>query len=161
MDDTIVALRFAQTGEARRAMREFKKLDRTGRLRVREAALLQRPGRNRMDVPSGGQDEDGYYLPPGGTPGMVLEALGGPLGMLDQVPAESFRGHGGRSAHDGKREAALEDISRNLEPGVTMVVVEFADPDPDALDSALAGFEATVTRRSAKDVYAELEAAGE
>jgi hypothetical protein len=90
---------------------------------------------------------------------MMLEALGGPLGVLSRRPAESFRGHGGRSPHDGERELALEDISRNLEPGVTLVVAEIADPDPDVLDSALAGLGKPVTRRPAQDVYAELKAA--
>ena len=126
MDDTIVAVRFAAPGEARRAIQELKQLDRDGRLRVREAAL---------------------------------EAFAGPLVVVSQRPAESFRGHGGPSPHDGEREVALEDISRNLEPGVTLVVAEIADPDPDVLDSTLAGLGTTVTRRAARDVYAELQAA--
>ena len=159
MDDTIVAVRFAEPGEARRAMRELKQLDHDGRLRVREAALLERSGQGGIDVPAGGQDADGFFMPPGGIVGMLVDTLGGPAGVLFQRPAESFHGHGGPSAHDGEREVALEDISRNLEPGVTLVVAEIADPDPDMLDSTLAGLGKTVTRRAARDVYAELEAA--
>ena len=117
MDDTIVALRFAASGEARRAIQELKQLDRDGRLRVREAALLERSGQGRIGVPWEGQDEDGFFMPPGGR--------------------------------------------RNLEPGVTLVVAEIADPDPDVLDSILAGLGTTVTRRAAQDVYAELQAAHE
>jgi hypothetical protein len=161
MDDTIVAVRFAELGAARRAMRELKQLDRDGRLRVREAALLERSGQGRIGVPREGQDEDGFFMPPGGIVGMLVEAFAGPLGVVSQRPAESFRGHGGPSPHDGEREVALEDISRNLEPGVTLVVAEIADPDPDVLDSTLAGLGTTVTRRAAQDVYAELQAAHE
>jgi hypothetical protein len=161
MEDTIVAVRFAEPGEARRAMRELKQLDRDGRLRVREAALLARSGQGRIGVPGEGQDEDGFFMPPGGIVGMLVEAFAGPLGVVSHRPAESFRGHGGPSPHDGEREAALEDISRNLEPGVTLVVAEIADPDPDVLDSTLARLGTTVTRRAAQDVYAELQAAGE
>jgi hypothetical protein len=161
MDDTIVAVRFGEPGEARRAMRELKQLDRDGRLRVREAALLTRSGQGRIGVPGEGQDEDGFFMPPGGIVGMLVEAFAGPLGVVSQRPAESFRGHGDPSPHDGEREAALEDISRNLEPGVTLVVAEIADPDPDVLDSTLAGLGTTVTRRTAQDVYAELQAAHE
>ena len=160
MDDTIVAVRFAEPGEARRAMRELKQLDRDGRLRVREAALLERSGQGRIGVPGEGQDDDGYFLPPGGIVGMLVSALSGPLGVVHQRPADSFRGHAGPSSHDGERELALEDISRNLEPGVTLVVAEIADPDPDVLDSALAGLGTTVTRRAARDVYAELRSRG-
>jgi uncharacterized membrane protein len=159
MDDTIVAVRFAEPGEARRAMRELEQLDRDGRLRVREAALLTRSGQGRIGVPGEGQDEDGFFMPPGGIVGMLVEAFAGPLGVVAQRPAESFRGHGGPSSHDGEREVALQDISRNLEPGVTLVVAEIADPDPDVLDSTLAGLGTTVMRRAAQDVYAELQAA--
>jgi hypothetical protein len=161
MDDTIVAVRFEEPGEARRAMRELKQLDRDGRLRVREAALLERSGQGRIGVPGEGQDEEGFFMPPGGIVSMLVEAFSSPLGALYQRPAESFRGHGGPSPHDGEREVALEDISRNLEPGVTLVVAEIADPDPEVLDSILAGLGTTVTRRAAQDVYAELQAANE
>jgi hypothetical protein len=98
-------------------------------------------------------------MPPGGTVGMLVEALGGPLGILFSPPAESFRGHGGESPHEGERELLLESMSRDLEPGVTIVVAEIADPDPAALDSALDGLGGTVTRRSAAEVYAEVQAA--
>jgi hypothetical protein len=163
MDDTIVAVRFAETGEARRAMQKLKQLDRDGRLRVREAALLERSGQGRIGVPMEGQDEEGFFMPPGGIVSMLVEALSSPLGALLQRPAESFRGHGGPSPHDGERDVALEDLSRNLDPGITLVVAEIADPDPDVLDSTLAGLGrgTTVTRRAAQDVYAELQAAQE
>jgi hypothetical protein len=157
MDDTIVAVRFAEPGEARRAMGELKQLDRDGRLRVREAALLARSGENRIGVPGAGQD-DGFSMPPGGIVGMLVSAFAGPLGVLHQQPAESYHGHAGPSPYDGERELALEDISRNLEPGVTLVVAEIADPDPDVLDSTLERLGETVTRRPARDVYAELRA---
>ena len=161
MDDTIVAVRFAEPGEARRAMHELRQLDRDGRLRVREAALLERSGEGRIGVPGEGQDEEGFFMPPGGTVGMLVEALAGPLAVVAQRPAESFRGHGGPSPHDGEREVALEDISRNLEPGVTLVVAEIAEPDQEVLDATLAGLGTTVTRRPAREVYAELQAAQE
>ena len=77
-------------------MRELKQLDRDGRLRVREAALLARSGQGRIGVPGEGQDEDGFFMPPGGIVGMLVEAFAGPLGVVSQRPAESFRGHGAR-----------------------------------------------------------------
>jgi hypothetical protein len=161
MDDTIVVVRFASPGQARQAMQKLKQLDRDGRLRVREAALLERSGQDRIGVSGEGQDEEGFFMPPGGIVSMLVEVLGGPGGVLFQRPAESFRGHAGPSPHDGEREVALEDISRNLEPGVTLVVAEIADADPDVLDSTLAGLGKTVTRRAARDFYAELQAAQE
>jgi hypothetical protein len=159
MEDTIVIARFTDLGEARRALHRLKQLDRDGRLRVREAALVQRSGQGDVDVPAPAQDADGFYMPPGGIVGMLVETLSGPVGVLSQRPAEGFRGHGGRSVLDGQRELALEDISRNLEPGVTLVLAEIADPDPHVLDSALDALGGTVTKRAAQDVYNEIQAA--
>jgi hypothetical protein len=39
------------------------------------------------------------------------------------------------------------------------VIAEIADPDPEVLDSVLAPLGGKVTRRPARDVYAEIRAA--
>lgn len=158
-DDTTVMLRFTDLGRARRALHELERLDDDGRLQVRGATLVQRSGQGGIDGPQAARDADGHYLPPGGTVSLLLDVLGGPVGMLAGRPAESFRGHGGRARHEGERELALEEISRSLEPGVTLVIAEVADPDPQVLGSVLASLGGTVTQRPARDVYAEIQAA--
>jgi hypothetical protein len=159
MEDTIVILRFAELGRARRALHDLERFDGDGRLQVRGAALVQRSGQGGIDAPAAARDQEGHYLPPGGTVSLLLDVLGGPVGMLSSRPAEGFEGHGGRSPYDGERETILEEISRSLEPGVTLVVAEIADPDPEVLDSALAALGGSVTRRAAREVYAEVRAA--
>jgi hypothetical protein len=159
MEDTIITLRFTELGRARRALHELERLDREQRLQVRGATLVQRSGQGGIDAPSAARDDDGHYMPRGGTISMLLDALGGPVGVLSARPTEGFRGHGGRSPNEGERELALEEIGRSLEPGVTLVIAEIADPDPEVLDSALASLGGTVTRRPASDVYAEAQAA--
>jgi hypothetical protein len=161
MDDTIVAVRFTELGEARQALGELKQLDSDGRLRVREATLIQRSGQGRIGVPEEAQDDEGYFMPPGGIVSILVDALDDASGFLFGRSSKGFRGHAGRAAHEGERELALEDINTNLEPGVTLVLAEIADPDPDVLDSALDGLGGTVTRRPAHDVYAEIRAAEE
>jgi hypothetical protein len=154
-----VTLRFTDLDRARRALHELQRVDRDRRLRVRGATLIQRSGRDGIDAPAAARDGDGHYLPPGGTVSMLLELLAGPEGTLFARPTEGFRGHGGPTPHEGEPELALEEISRSLEPGVTLVIAEIADPDPEALDSVLAPLGGTVTRRPARDVYAEIRAA--
>ena len=90
---------------------------------------------------------------------MLLELLGGPEETLLGRPTEGFHGHGGPTPHEGERELAIEEISRSLEPGVTLVIAEIADPDPKTLDSVLAPLGGDVTRRPARDVYAEIRSA--
>lgn len=161
MDDTIVTVRFTDVGRARQAMQQLERLDRDGRLRVRGAALVERSGQGRIELSEGARDDEGHILPPAGTAGMLVDVLGGPLGILFARPTEGFRGSAYRPAHEGARELALEDISRNLEPGVTLVIAEIADPDAEVLDAAVAALGGSATRRRAQDVYAEIEAAEE
>ena len=91
---------------------------------------------------------------------MLLDAPGDLPGILFPKPTEGFHGHGGRSAHEGEHELALEEMSRSLEPGVTLVVAEIADPDPDVLQAELARLGGVVTRQPARDVCARIQAAG-
>jgi hypothetical protein len=158
MEDTMVILRFAELGRARRALHDLERLDGDGRLQVRGAALVQRSGQGGIDAPAAARDQEGHYLPPGGTVSLLLDVLGGPVGMLSARPAEGFEGHGSRSPYEGERETILEEISRSLEPGVTLVVAEIVDPDPEVLDSTLSALGGSVTRRAARDVYAEVRA---
>ena len=160
MEDTIVTLRFTDLGRARRALHELERLDRERRLHVRGATLVQRSGRDGIDTPPAARDDEGHYLPRGGSVGMLLDALGGPLGVLSTRPTEGYQRHPGPSPHEDERELALEEINRSLEPGVTLVIAEIANPDPDVLESTLGVLGGAVTRRAADDVYAEVRAAG-
>jgi hypothetical protein len=159
MEDTVVTLRFTDLGRARRALHELERLDRERRLYVRGATLVQRSGQGGIDAPAAARDDEGHYLPRGGSVGMVLDVLGGPLGVLSARPTEGYQRHPGPSRHEDERELALEEISRSLEPGVTLVIAEIADPDPEVLEPTLDALGGAVTRRAARDVYAEVRAA--
>jgi hypothetical protein len=156
MEDTVVVLRFNDLGQARRALHELKKLDHDRRLRVSAAALVERSSDGRVAGPGGTGDAEGFYVPEQGIVGMMVDALSGPTGAVFARPTESFRGHGDRHAHKDERELVLEEVSRDLEPGVTIVLAEITDPDPDVLDATLEALGGTVTRRAARDVYAEV-----
>jgi hypothetical protein len=158
MDDIIVVVRFTDLGAARRALQKLEQLDRDGRLRVSGAALLERTGEREAGVPRGTQDEEGYFMPVGGTVGMLVDAVTGPVGTLFSRPTTGFRGHGDRS-HEDEWPVVLEDISRSLGPGVKIVIAQIDDPDPAVLEAALDELGGSVTQRPAYDVYAELQAA--
>jgi hypothetical protein len=158
MEDTIVSLRFTDVDRALRALYEFRQLDRDRRLQVRGAVLVQRSPQGAIGVPQPDPHDDGQHLPPGGIVGMLLDVLRGPLGILFARPTDGFR-RGGHPAHEAEREIALDQIGQSLEHGVTLVVAEIADPEPDALDSALGALGGDVTRRPAREVYAEVRGA--
>ena len=156
MEDTIFVLRFNDLGQARRALDELKRLDRDRRLQVSAAALVGRSEDGRIDASGGAVDAEGFY-PKGGIVGMMVDALSGPTGAVFGRPTESFRGHADRPGHEPEREFALQDISKDLEPGIVVVIAEITDPDPGVLDAELAALGGSVTRRAARDVYAELQ----
>jgi hypothetical protein len=158
MEDTIVTLRFNDLGQARHALDGLKRLDRDRRLRVNAAALVGRSNDGRID-PYGGSEDDaeGYYLPKDGIVGIMVDALSGPTGAVYGRPTETFRGQGAPPTHEAERELVLGEVSKNLEPGVTIVIAEITAPDPGVLDAELAALGGSVTRRAARDVYAELQ----
>jgi hypothetical protein len=160
MHDTIVTVRFTDLAGARRALRMLKLLGSEGQLRVRAAALVERSAQGRICCPSGAEDDDGVFRPQAVVVGIVVDGLSGPMGGVFARPTEGFRRHSAPWTHAGEREVALEEISRNLEPEVTLVIAEIEDPDPDVLDSALDALGGMATRQDAEAFYAELGAAG-
>ena len=154
MEDMVITTRFTDAGKARRALNQLKRLDDDGRLHVRAAALLERSGQDRITLTA---DDEGAFMPPAGVVGMLIDAVMGPPEVLYARPSESFYGRG--ATPDPDDDLIVEELTRNLEPGVTIVIAEVADPDPDVLDDALRELGGTVTRRPARDVHAELKAA--
>jgi hypothetical protein len=155
MDDTIVTVRFADLGDARRGLSMLKLLHSEGQLRVRTAALVERSGDG-----GAGRPINGGFLPQDGIVGSLVDALSGPVGALFARPAEGFRAHGAPWSHADERELALEEIGRELEPGVALVVAEVEDIDPEVLDSALDALGGNATRRPAEAFYGDLRALG-
>jgi hypothetical protein len=155
MEDMVITARFTDAGRARRALQQLKRFDDERRLRVRAGALLERSGQDRISLT--GTDGEGAFMPPAGIVGMLIDAVTGPPDTVYARPDEGFYGRGGKPDPDD--ELALEEITRNLEPGVTLVIAEIVDPDEDVLEEALGEVGGTISRRPAREVHAELEAA--
>jgi hypothetical protein len=100
MDDTIVTLRFTDSGEARRALRMLRLVDSEGQLRVRAAALVERSAHGAMTGPD---DAEGAFPPQGGVVGTLVDALSGPVGGVFARPTDGFRAHGAPWSHADER----------------------------------------------------------
>ena len=66
----------------------------------------------------------------------MVDALSGPTGAVFGRPTESFRGHKAPPTHEAKRELVLGEVSKNLEPGVTIVIAEITDSTRSSRRSA-------------------------
>ena len=137
---------------------ELRQLGRDRRLQVRGAVLVQRSPQGAIDG----------LARPAGIEACRPADSSACSSTWSEVPSGSssratdgFRGGGGHPAYEPEREIALDQIGRSLEPGITLVVAEVADPEPAALDSALGALGGDVTGRPAREVYAEVRAADE
>src|SRR4029079_18803366 len=109
----------------------------------------ERPAPGRVGSPSGAEDDAYVFLAGGGVDGTLVDALSGPVGGVFARPTEGFGAHGAPWSRACEPALALEVSSRDLEPGVALVIAEVEDPDPDALDSALDALGGTPARRDA------------
>jgi hypothetical protein len=96
---------------------------------------------------------DGVVRVPEGddvTPGVAV-AGGGLIGMLT----------GGVAAapHAGDQDIALVAISGQIEPGHTVLVAEVGEVATGVVDNAMSALGGAVTRRSAAEVYDEIQSA--
>ena len=61
--------------------------------------------------------------------------------------------------HADDQDIALDAISGQIAPGQTVLVAEVGEVTPEVVDKAMAALGGTVTRRSAADVYDEVQSA--
>jgi hypothetical protein len=63
------------------------------------------------------------------------------------------------AAHAGDQDLALVAISGQIEPGHTVLVAEVGETATEVVDTTMATLGGTVTRRSAAEVYDEIQSA--
>jgi hypothetical protein len=90
---------------------------------------------------------------------MLIGVLGGPLGVLLGTSTGMLAGSVAAAAHAGDQDIALAAISGQIEPGHTVLVSEVGEVCTAVVDVAMAALGGTVTRRSAADVYDEIQSA--
>jgi uncharacterized membrane protein len=82
MDDNVIVVQFDEPSKAYQALSELNRLGREGRVEVKSAVLLERSKDGKVQTPEGSDNAAGFYLASGGLLGMLLGALGGPVGLL-------------------------------------------------------------------------------
>ena len=90
---------------------------------------------------------------------MLIGVLGGPLGVLLGTSTGMLTGSVAAAAHADDQDLALVAISGQIEPGHIVLVGELGEVASDVVDTAMAALGGTVTRRSATEVYDEIQSA--
>ena len=112
-----------------------------------------------MRVPEGDDTASGAAVAGGGLIGMLIGVLGGPLGVLLGTSTGMLIGGVAAADHADDQDIALDAISGQIEPGQTVLVAEVGEVATEVIDNAMAELGGTVTRRSAADVYDEIQSA--
>ncbi len=158
--ESVVIIRFPQSSQAYQALSELRGLGESlSSLQVRSAALVERKPDGTLRVPEQGDAVIGVGTAAGGLLGMLAGVLGGPLGVLLGFGAGALFG----GVFDVDRatgvDSALAQLSAQIPPGSTALIVEAVETTPEPLDQLAARFEATVERQPAAQVAVEVEAA--
>jgi uncharacterized membrane protein len=142
-----------------RALSQLRQADAAGRVEVRATALLERGPDGAVRVPEDDDVASGVGVAGGSLIGMLIGVLGGPLGVLLGGYAGMLASGVGAVAREEDRDVALDAISKQIEPGHTVLVAEVGEVVTEVVNDILGPLEGTVTRRPAADVYDEIQSA--
>jgi uncharacterized membrane protein len=137
MDDNVVVVQFDESSKAYQALSELNRLGREGRVNVNSAVLLERAEDGGVRVPEGADNAAGYSVATGGLVGMLIGALGGPIGMLLGGSIGVMSGSAGELARSSDQEVALQVIGERLQPGSPALVAEVEEPAEEVIDGAM------------------------
>jgi len=157
----VIAVTFAEDSKAYQAMNTLRQADDDGRISIRSAVIVQRQPEGTIRLQEGEDNVIGSGTAGGSLVGMLIGVLGGPVGMLLGLGAGAAVGAAVDMDRADESEDVLDQMSLSIPIGATAIVAELDEPAIEVVDGEMAALGGTVTRRSAEEVLAELEAAEE
>jgi len=158
MDKNVIVVRFSEPSKAYQALSVLKELDGTGRIGLDSAAVVERTATGELRTPESADNVGLEGMVSGSLIGMLIGVLGGPLGVLLGWGAGAVMG----SAFDIDRamtsDEALVELGQAIPAGSTAVIASVDESAVEVIDGEMKTLDGEVTRRSADDVMAELEA---
>ncbi len=158
MDDNVIVVQFDEASKAYQALSELNRAGDEGRVDVKSAVLVERGKDGSVQTPEGADNAAGFYLASGGLIGLLLGALGGPVGVLLGGSIGALGGSVGELERADDQDVALQTIGERIQPGSPALVAEVTEPAEEVVDGMMAALGGKVTRRPASDVYAEVVA---
>ena len=157
----VVVVKFAEASKAYQALSVLKDCDAQGRIEVKSAAIVERTPNGELRIPEGEDNLTLIGTVSGSLIGMLIGVLGGPVGVLVGWGAGALMGGTIDIVGVTKSEEALTSLARAIPPWSTAVIASVTEPAIEVIDGEMAKLGGEVTRRTADDVMAELEAAEE
>jgi len=157
--ETILIATFDDENIALLGLRELQQLDDDGRLRLRNAAVVERRPDGTWRIVDEDEETDFRATLSGGLIGALVGVLAGPLGLLLGGAMGLLAGEAIDLTEDEARELIHEAMIRRIPPDTTALVCDVDEPLSHPLDEAMAKLGAQVTRWPRAELQAELVSA--
>jgi uncharacterized membrane protein len=162
MDENVIVTTFSEDSKAYEALARLKDLAAEGQIDLRDGAVVERAQDGTLHVRDDAGNEDaGLATLTGGTIGLLIGILGGPLGVLFGGAVGLLTGAIIDTDQDEETDSVLEHISRSIGNGETAVLADLDESAPAPVDGVMATLDGRVARYSRKDVEAEIAGAEE
>ena len=161
--DNVLVIGFGDDPEndtsAYQALTELKQLDSQGQIEIAGAAVITRDREGRVEVKTEIANDTYLGTASGGTIGLLLGIIGGPLGMLLGGTYGVLVGSLFDIDDAATTESVLAEISKQVQPARTAVLAQVTEQSPEVVDTAMARLGGDVMRRPAFEVEQEIAAA--
>jgi uncharacterized membrane protein len=155
----VIAVSFADDGNAYNALTSLKELDSQERVRVAEAVVVVRDQDGQLVVKDRVESSSLPATAGGGLIGLLIGVLGGPLGVLVGGTYGLFVGSLFDIADLEEADSALAAISSSVKLGHSALLAVVDEQSPEVVEAAMSELDGTVVRRTVTDVEAEIAAA--
>jgi uncharacterized membrane protein len=146
---------------AYQALTDLKQLDSQDQIKIAGAAVIARDLDGRVDVKSEVGEDPYVGTASGGTIGLLVGIIGGPLGVLLGGATGVLVGSLFDISEVETTESVLSEISKQVHPTRMAVLAQVTEQSPEVIDTAMARLGGEVLRRPAADVELEIAAAHE
>src|SRR3954449_11560445 len=162
MDENVIVTTFTEDSRAYEALARLKELAAEEQIDLHDGAVVERAQDGTLHLrDETGNEDDGLATLTGGTIGLLIGILAGPLGVLLGGAVGLLAGAIVDADDDDETDSVLEHISRSIGNGETAVLADLDESGPAAMDEAMAALDGRVTRHARKDVEAEIAGAEE
>jgi uncharacterized membrane protein len=161
--DNVLVVTFGDDAEhdanAYQALTDLKQLDAQGQIKIAGAAVVSRDADGRVDVKSEVGNDPYVGTASGGTIGLLLGIIGGPLGVLLGGSTGVLVGSLFDIDDAATTESVLGEISKQVQPTRTAVLAQVTEQSPEVIDTAMARLGGQILRRPVFEVEQEIAAA--
>jgi uncharacterized membrane protein len=160
MDENVIVTTFDEHSRAYEALARLKELTADEQIGLHDAAVVERGQDGTLHVrDEAGNVDDGLGTLTGGTIGLLIGILAGPVGVLLGGAVGLLAGTIFDADRDEETDSVLEHIAHTIGNGATAVLADVDESGPEAVDGAMAELDGNVSRFARKDVEAEIAGA--